>query len=75
MQRGRSMSARTGADPVKLGIPGSDLPHVHYLRTVADSRAIIKSLGIARRAGAPCPQQPVAGSTAIAACLTRRNKR
>ncbi len=31
----------TGADPVTLKIPGSDSPHVHYLRTLADSHAII----------------------------------
>jgi NADPH-dependent 2,4-dienoyl-CoA reductase/sulfur reductase-like enzyme/nitrite reductase/ring-hydroxylating ferredoxin subunit len=40
----------TGADPIKLAIPGSDLPHVHYLRTLADSRAIIASLGATKRA-------------------------
>jgi NADPH-dependent 2,4-dienoyl-CoA reductase/sulfur reductase-like enzyme/nitrite reductase/ring-hydroxylating ferredoxin subunit len=40
----------TGADPIKLSIPGGDLPHVHSLRTLADSRAIIASLGNARRA-------------------------
>ncbi|MBI5534318.1 MAG: FAD-dependent oxidoreductase [Deltaproteobacteria bacterium] len=40
----------TGAVPIKLAIPGSDLPHVHYLRTLADSRAIIASLGVAKRA-------------------------
>jgi NADPH-dependent 2,4-dienoyl-CoA reductase/sulfur reductase-like enzyme len=39
----------TGAEPVKLDIPGSDLPHVHYLRTLADSRAIIAKLGSAKR--------------------------
>jgi NADPH-dependent 2,4-dienoyl-CoA reductase/sulfur reductase-like enzyme/nitrite reductase/ring-hydroxylating ferredoxin subunit len=40
----------TGADPVKLDIPGSDLPHVHYLRTLGDSRAIIAKLADVKRA-------------------------
>ncbi len=31
----------TGAEPRKLGIPGHDLPHVHVLRSLADSTAII----------------------------------
>lgn len=31
----------TGAEPRKLPIPGADGPHVHTLRTLADSRAII----------------------------------
>ena len=40
----------TGAEPVKLDLPGGDLPHVHYLRTLAHSRAIIAAAQTARRA-------------------------
>jgi NADPH-dependent 2,4-dienoyl-CoA reductase/sulfur reductase-like enzyme/nitrite reductase/ring-hydroxylating ferredoxin subunit len=40
----------TGAEPLKLTIPGADQPHVHTLRSVADSRAIIKAAGSAKRA-------------------------
>ncbi|MDA9403037.1 FAD-dependent oxidoreductase [Bradyrhizobium sp. CCBAU 45389] len=39
----------TGAEPVKLQIPGAEQPH-HTLRSVADSRAIIKAAGSAKRA-------------------------
>ena len=40
----------TGAEPVKLDLPGSDLAHVHYLRTQADSEAIVAGALSARRA-------------------------
>ncbi len=40
----------TGAEPVRLDVAGSTLPHVHYLRTLADSRALIAESQSARRA-------------------------
>jgi 3-phenylpropionate/trans-cinnamate dioxygenase ferredoxin reductase subunit len=30
-----------GADPIRLPLPGGEQAHVHYLRTLADSRALI----------------------------------
>jgi apoptosis-inducing factor 3 len=40
----------TGAQPLHLTIPGADLPHVCYLRTLTDSRRIIEKAKIGRRA-------------------------
>jgi NADPH-dependent 2,4-dienoyl-CoA reductase/sulfur reductase-like enzyme/nitrite reductase/ring-hydroxylating ferredoxin subunit len=39
-----------GAEPVRLTLPGENGPPVHYLRTLEDSRAIIKAAEGARRA-------------------------
>ena len=40
----------TGAEPVRLDVPGADLDHVHYLRTLGDSRALIAKAEKARQA-------------------------
>jgi apoptosis-inducing factor 3 len=40
----------TGAEPIRLPLAGADLPHVHTLRTLADSRAIIARAANAKRA-------------------------
>jgi NADPH-dependent 2,4-dienoyl-CoA reductase/sulfur reductase-like enzyme/nitrite reductase/ring-hydroxylating ferredoxin subunit len=39
----------TGAEPVRLPIPGADQPHVHTLRSQTDSRAIVDAAKAARR--------------------------
>jgi NADPH-dependent 2,4-dienoyl-CoA reductase/sulfur reductase-like enzyme/nitrite reductase/ring-hydroxylating ferredoxin subunit len=48
-QRFGALLLATGAEPVHLGIPGSDLPHIRYLRTLADSRALVAAATAARR--------------------------
>jgi NAD(P)H-nitrite reductase large subunit len=55
----------TGADPVKLTVPGHDLPHVHYLRTLADSRAIIGRIAPAAQDGRRAPVAVVLGASFI----------
>jgi NADPH-dependent 2,4-dienoyl-CoA reductase/sulfur reductase-like enzyme/nitrite reductase/ring-hydroxylating ferredoxin subunit len=40
----------TGAEPVRLDVPGSDLPHVHYLRTQADGDALVAKALTSERA-------------------------
>jgi NADPH-dependent 2,4-dienoyl-CoA reductase/sulfur reductase-like enzyme/nitrite reductase/ring-hydroxylating ferredoxin subunit len=40
----------TGAEPIHLPVPGADLPHVHYLRSLADSRSLIEAAKSAQRA-------------------------
>jgi NADPH-dependent 2,4-dienoyl-CoA reductase/sulfur reductase-like enzyme/nitrite reductase/ring-hydroxylating ferredoxin subunit len=40
----------TGAEPVRLAVPGAELPHVHYLRTFADSRALVEKALVSKRA-------------------------
>jgi len=40
----------TGAEPMRLDIPGHDLPHVHYLRTLADGEALVSEATVSQQA-------------------------
>src|SRR5258705_201497 len=39
----------TGAEPVRLDVPGANQPHMHVLRSLSDSRTIIAKAKEARR--------------------------
>jgi NADPH-dependent 2,4-dienoyl-CoA reductase/sulfur reductase-like enzyme/nitrite reductase/ring-hydroxylating ferredoxin subunit len=45
-----SLLLATGAEPIRLDVPEAQLAHVHVLRSLADSRAIIAAAKQARRA-------------------------
>jgi NADPH-dependent 2,4-dienoyl-CoA reductase/sulfur reductase-like enzyme len=40
----------TGAEPVRLPLPGAEQPHVHYLRSFSDSRKLVAAALGAKRA-------------------------
>jgi NADPH-dependent 2,4-dienoyl-CoA reductase/sulfur reductase-like enzyme/nitrite reductase/ring-hydroxylating ferredoxin subunit len=40
----------TGTEPIRLAVPGAELPHVHYLRSPADGRALVEKALVSRRA-------------------------
>jgi len=40
----------TGSEPIRLDVPGADLPHVFTLRSLSDSRAIVERSKNAKRA-------------------------
>jgi NADPH-dependent 2,4-dienoyl-CoA reductase/sulfur reductase-like enzyme/nitrite reductase/ring-hydroxylating ferredoxin subunit len=55
LQSGKTLSygalvLATGAEPRRLAVPGADRPHVHLLRTLEDSRAIIARASATGRA-------------------------
>ena len=45
-----SLLLATGAEPIRLDVPSANQPHVHYLRTLSDSNAIIARASSAKRA-------------------------
>jgi NADPH-dependent 2,4-dienoyl-CoA reductase/sulfur reductase-like enzyme/predicted acylesterase/phospholipase RssA len=40
----------TGASPIRLSVPGADLPGIYYLRTIPDAEVLMKAMTGARRA-------------------------
>jgi len=45
----RALLLATGAEPIRLDVPGAALPHVHMLRSLADSQALITAASTAQR--------------------------
>jgi len=45
-----SLLLATGAEPIRFDVPGGSERHVHYLRSLADSKAIIARTSAAKRA-------------------------
>ena len=59
----------TGAEPIALTVPGAEQPHVHTLRSLADSRAIIATAtatGAAQAAATDARRAVVVGASFIA---------
>jgi len=46
----RKLLIATGASPIKLSVPGADLPGIYYLRTISDAEALMEAMKGARRA-------------------------
>ena len=65
----------TGADPVRLPIPGADSSQVHYLRSFADSRAIVDKARSARHVGGRRRELHRSRSGGVAAGARHRRRR